>query len=189
MKPLMIATVLLWAGLSLAATQEKLGYPAPEISAAEWINSSGPVSLAQLRGQVVVVCLFSTTQERSLRAIFEMKRVQEHFAGKGVAFVALTDQDRGKGHVDRFVKRHKITFPVGTGSPTRDRHFVGHSSYAFVVDAAGKLVWKGDPARGLQAAIELGLNRSKAAKADAKQPHVKREPPTEERPTPPPPQG
>jgi hypothetical protein len=162
-------------GLGMAAKQEKLGYPAPEINAAEWINSSGPISLAQLRGQVVVVCLFSTTEERSLRAIFEMKRVQEHFAKKGVVFVALTDQDRVKGEVDRFVKRHKITFPVGTGSPTRDQHFVGYNSYAFVVDAAGNIVWKGDPARGLQAAIELGLNRSKAEKSDAKQPPPPRE--------------
>jgi peroxiredoxin len=161
MKAMVVIVLVVCVGVCVAARQLTIGHAAPEISAAEWINASGPVSLLQQRGTVVVVCFFSTVNERSVRAVFEMKRWQQHFAKKGVAFVALTDQDRAKGEVNRFVTRHKITFPVGTGSPARNQYFVAKGSYAFVVDRAGTLVWKGEPEQGLQAAIELALNRSR----------------------------
>ena len=160
MKTMLVMLLVICAGVCVAEQQLKIGYSVPEISAAAWINSSGPVSLMQQRGKVVVVCFFSTEEERSVRAIFEMKRMQEYFAKKGVVFVALTDQDRAKGEVNRFVARHKITFPVGTSSPTRDQYFVDKDSYAFVIDRAGILVWKGEPEKGLQAGIEIALNRT-----------------------------
>lgn len=161
MKAMVVMLLVVCAGVGLAAQQLTVGHAAPEISAAEWINCSGPLSLTQQRGKVMVVCFFSTVNERSLRAIFELKRMQQQFTKKGVTFVALTDQDRVKGEVNRFVTRHKITFPVGTGSPSRNQYFVAKGSYAFVVDRAGILVWKGEPEKGLQAGIELALNRSR----------------------------
>jgi len=170
MKAMVVILLVMGVGVCVAARQLTIGHAAPEISAAEWINASGPVSLLQQRGTVVVVCFFSTVNERSVRTIFEMKRMQQHFAKKGVVFVALTDQNRAKGEVNRFVARHKITFPVGTGSPARDQYFVAKESYAFVVDRAGTLVWKGEPEQGLQAAIELALNRAKGATTAAKDP-------------------
>ena len=161
MKMMMVMLLAVCAGVGVAAQQLTVGHAAPEISAAEWINCSGPLSLTQQRGKVMVVCFFSTTDERSVRAVFEMVRMHQQFAKRGVTFVALTDQDRAKGEVNRFVTRHKISFPVGTGSPSRNQYFVDKGSYAFVVDRAGVLVWKGEPEKGLQAGIELALNRAR----------------------------
>jgi len=165
MKAMVVMLLVVCAGVGVAAQQLTIGRAAPEISAAEWINCSGPLSLTQQRGKAMVVCFFSTTDERSLRAIFEMKRMQQQFTKKGVTFVALTDQDRVKGEVNRFVTRHKITFPVGTGSPSRNQYLVAKGSYAFVVDRAGVLVWKGAPEKGLLAGIELALNRARGEAA------------------------
>ncbi|MCX7005181.1 MAG: redoxin domain-containing protein [bacterium] len=128
MKAMVVMLLVVCAGVCVAAQQLTVGHAAPEFSAAEWINCSGPMSLMQQRGKVVVVCFFSTTDERSVRAVFELTRMHQQFAKKGVTFVALTDQDRARGEVNRFVTRHKIKFPVGTGSPSRSQYFVDKES-------------------------------------------------------------
>ena len=51
---LLVAAALLGAGAESEAVSLRIGQPAPEITGERWLNSE-PLSLAKLRGRVVLV--------------------------------------------------------------------------------------------------------------------------------------
>ncbi len=127
------------------------GGPAPEISAEEWINTDGKVSLADLRGKVVVVEFWATWCPPCRESIPHLKELHERWSGKDVVLIALTDGSADA--VKPFVRQMKIPYVVGAGSLSGYDYGVDSIPHVFVVDGAGKVVWQGSPTADLNAAV------------------------------------
>lgn len=120
-----LAGFLLQTGIAAAAARK-----APEWEISEWINSE-PLSVAKLRGKVIVIDFFqlwcpgcnkfSIPLMRHWESVFE-----KDVSGGRLAFVSIHTVFEGHGYqsprrLHRFLKEKGITHPVGI-----DRHIDGH---------------------------------------------------------------
>jgi thiol-disulfide isomerase/thioredoxin len=147
MKTVAIAAVLAVAMIAVAcsaATQAPsfVGKAAPEIKAAYWLNSDA-VTLAGLKGKVVVVEFWATWCPPCRKSVPHMIELSEKYAGQGVAIIGLSDEPKTK--VEPFAKELKMTYIVGGGSTTLKDYGVNAIPTAFVIDAEGKVAWQGHP--------------------------------------------
>ncbi len=127
---------------------------APEIQAAYWLNTE-PLTLAGLRGKVVVLEFWATWCPPCRATIPHLARMFQTYKDKGVVFVSLTDEPRET--VEPFVRKMKMPYPIGGGSPTFRAYGVRGIPHAFLIDPSGKVVWEGHPMAGLETAIEKQL--------------------------------
>jgi thiol-disulfide isomerase/thioredoxin len=122
----------------------KVGTAPPELSAADWINADGPLTLAGLRGQVVLVDFWSTSCGDCMRTIPHLNQLQERFGPRGFKVVAFAANTR-EG-IEWFMKeKQPIAYPVGTGSDLKTAYGVRNVPYAFLVGRDGTLLWHGAP--------------------------------------------
>jgi hypothetical protein len=83
-----------------------VGRPAPEIQATDWIHGDGRTSLADFRGEVVLLEFWKTRCGASCGEIRHLARLAADLGRKGLAVVALTGDDdrraltRFLAHVD-----------------------------------------------------------------------------------------
>jgi thiol-disulfide isomerase/thioredoxin len=136
-----------------------LGSEPPEVSAAEWLNTDTPQTLAGLRGKVVLVEFWATSCGPCVAGIPHMNELQAKYADKGLQVLSFTDDDQRT--VEAFQKKAKapIEYPIGTGTRLADKYGVSGIPHAFLVGRDGKLVWEGHPAdpaceRNLVAALQ-----------------------------------
>jgi len=140
-----------------AATPPTPATPAPEIAAAQWLNSAEPITLAGLRGQVVVVEFWATWCPPCRVSIPHLITLYQQYKDRGVTFVGLTDEDRNEAKVDEFVKSMKIPYVIGTGSDSGEAYGVSAIPTAFVIAKDGTISWRGHPMKGLDTAIAKAL--------------------------------
>ena len=86
----------------------------PEWDVAQWFNTQQPISLADLRGQVVLI-----------HAIPLARQVHEQFADQGVAMIGLhtvfEHHDAMQPHaLAAFIHEYGLRFPVGVDAPSAD---------------------------------------------------------------------
>lgn len=127
----------------LATKVSLLGQSAPEISIGVWLNS-GPLSLAGLRGRVVLLEFFATWC-RECEALFpRLKRLHEERAGDGLSVIALTRHylAYGRGEEERakeldliraFAEKHEMSYPVGVSEDEREQELYGATGLPAVV--------------------------------------------------------
>ena len=132
---------------------DALGKPAPAFpTGATWINSP-PVTLADLKGKVVIVECFASWSKFSLDELAKVIDVYEH--GKdGVVVIGVHAPGTPADEVRRWAKDHGVTFPicidVATGKgPWEGRLFNAYHVMAvpnaFVIDRAGRVRSEGTP--------------------------------------------
>ena len=132
----------------------RVGQAAPEIAAGKWLNSK-PLTLAGLRGKVVVVEFWATWCGPCRQSIPHLKEINAKYSPKGLTLVSLTSEHPDA--VEPFVKEMAMDYPIGIDSPTASTYGVQGIPYAVVVDKAGKIAWEGHPMSGLEQAIEAAL--------------------------------
>ena len=86
----------------------------PEWQVAQWFNTQQPISLADLRGQVVLI-----------HAIPQARQVHEQFADQGVAMIGLhtvlKHHDAIQAHaLAAFIHEYGLRFAVGVDAPSAD---------------------------------------------------------------------
>ena len=92
--------------------------PAPPWQVAHWFNSS-PLTLADLRGRVVLVHAFQMLCPGcALQALPQMQRVQQAFPADGLALIGLHTMFehhavQGPAALEAFLHEYRYTFPVG----------------------------------------------------------------------------
>ena len=90
--------------------------PAPELSGrGGWLGVPGPLTMAALRGRVVIVAFWDGAEVASLRVLEELRRL-DHVHGEELVVVAVhwprSPGAAGSGALARTVARCRITAPV-----------------------------------------------------------------------------
>jgi thiol-disulfide isomerase/thioredoxin len=109
--------------------------PAPEIEIAEWINSE-PLTLADLRGQVVLLEFWATWCKPCEEMFPKLRELHQAHAARGLKILALTRHylayggdanSRGEelNLIRKFVKEHHVEFPVGVAEDERVQTLYG----------------------------------------------------------------
>lgn len=144
------------------------GKPAPELAGiVEWKNSE-PMTLAQLRGKIVVLDFWGYWCGPCLGAMPKLMEVHDEFEGRNVVIIAVHDNqvasvaklDELLGTIrERFWEGRALPFAVAIdGGPGRG---ATHTAYdisgwptTLVIDKEGQLVGQFNPWGGLQAKLK-----------------------------------
>jgi len=147
---------LLLAG-TVGAARPSVGSEAPEVRAEVWLNVRGPTTLAELRGNVVVVEFWATWCPPCRKSIPYINSLAEKWGDKGLTVLSLTREDRVT--VERFFRRHdlKVNYTIGCESDSLTAYGARGIPQAFVIDPKGLVVWVGHPLSGLGEAVEKAL--------------------------------
>jgi len=136
-----------------------VGNIAPEITAKEWLNTRNPISLAKLRGKIVVVEFWATWCPPCRSSIPHLNRISSEYRGKGVVVIGLTNEDRIKADIDNVMYKMRMRYIVGTGSNSSTLYGVNRIPWAFLISPYGKILWKGHPMVGLEKAIKEAIKK------------------------------
>lgn len=122
----------------------EIGQAAPEISAKEWVNFKGPVTLGNLHGKVVLLEFWATWCGPCIECIPHLNKLQSKYSGKKFQLLSLVEE----GHLtmDQFLKEKTINYPIGLESGSLPDYGVAGIPETFVIDPAGKVLWHGNSA-------------------------------------------
>ncbi len=160
------AAVALLLGISADpshAQSLKVGSPAPEISANEWLNGSPVQSFES--GKHYVVEFWATWCPPCIRSIPHLNELQKKYGDQGVTVIGVAASERG-GNADRlrdFAKQRGMEYPIAydrVGRSSRSWMMAaGRTSIptSFLVNGDGKIAWIGHPMQGLEKALESSL--------------------------------
>lgn len=104
------------------------------------VGASGTVSLASLRGKVVVLNFWQSYCPPCTREAPVVSSVAKQWEGKGVVFVGVDEQDLS-GPATKFMKRFDITYPIISDDGPLIGHY-GVTGYpeTFFIDKAGRVI-------------------------------------------------
>jgi thiol-disulfide isomerase/thioredoxin len=138
----------------------KIGEPAPEISAKEWINLKQPLTLARLRGKVVLVDFWATWCGPCIESIPHLNELHREYAGRNFQLLSLVEE--GHKTMDRFLTKKHVEYPIGLESNSLEDYGITGIPHAFLIDQAGKIVWQGHSASAeMDKAISAALGEAK----------------------------
>lgn len=128
-----------------------IGNPAPEIAVKEWLNSS-PVTLADLRGKVVLLEFWATWCKPCEQMFPTTKEFHRDRAAQGLEVLALTRFFMAYGGsaeaqaqeitlIREFAEKHSIEFPVGVSADESTQDAYGATALPMfgLIDRAGFL--------------------------------------------------
>ncbi len=104
------------------------GQNAPPWTTREWFNTSQPVQLTDLRGQVVVLHTFQMLCPGCVHhGLPQAQRVHATFAAMGVTVIGLHTVFEHHAamtpvSLQAFLHEYRILFPVGVDAPSTDAH-------------------------------------------------------------------
>ncbi len=140
------------------ATQ--LGDPAPDLAISEWIKG-GPVAIEKkANGKIYVVAFWATWCPYCGVAAPVLTRLQEKYRDKGVVMVGITDEEVETVKAYMMKNGGEMGYAVGIddSGKTSDRYLkafeVKGIPHAFIVDAAGNIVWQGNPLDEIDKVLE-----------------------------------
>lgn len=128
---------------------EVIGHPAPELEARTWIGGKA-VSLAALRGDVVLLYFFTTWCPNCEKEADFIRELAGRWSASGVRMIGVTDNSRGQTDeaVAAYAEKHKFDFPimVDDASRTSTAYRGGSVPTMVVIDRAGIIRWHDHPA-------------------------------------------
>lgn len=131
----------------VAMAQAQTQSNAPEFTGlGQWFNS-GPLTMQQLRGKVVMVDFWTYGCINCVRTLPHVTRLYEKYKDKGLVIVGIHTPEfafeRSASNVQAALKRHNITYPVA-----QDNDFATWKAYRnqywpaqYIVDRSGKVVY------------------------------------------------
>jgi thiol-disulfide isomerase/thioredoxin len=128
-----------------------IGEPAPELAVKEWIDSS-PVTLADLKGKVVILEFWATWCKPCEQMFPKVKEFHRKYADQGLEVLALTRYFMAYGGtseaqaqemtlIREFAGKHAIEFPVGVSEDESTQNAYGATALPMfaLIDRAGRV--------------------------------------------------
>lgn len=161
----LLALVLFCAAMTTAyAAQGDKGTPAPEFGGTKFFNApaGAKISLADLRGKVVLIDFWATWCGPCVRSIPHLIKMHEQYAAKGLVIVGHTDGS--SKNIEEFIKEKGIPYVISQGSDIGKGYGVSGIPHVVLVDVEGNVAWRGHPAQLKEQDIENLLTAVKPAK-------------------------
>jgi thiol-disulfide isomerase/thioredoxin len=159
--------LLVLAAASLIAIQMRrpraanpfIGMSLPPLSAEGWLNTTGPLTVENLRGNLVLVDFWSTDCPSCVREMPELAALHQRFLDDGLKVVGLTfESGSDVERVKRFVAAEKIDWPIGYGAGFAfEAMGVEYRPTYVLYDRAGRGVWGGHSLDGAAEAVVAEL--------------------------------
>lgn len=154
-----IALALGAAGLNTAAMADERNTPDARIDVAEvtgpapnfkgisnWLNS-GPLTMSDLRGKVVMVNFWTYGCYNCVNTLPHVTRLHAKYRDKGLVIVGVHTPEfpfeKSTGNVQAALKRHGIEYPVAqdNDSATWEAYRNHYWPAQYIVDQSGKIVY------------------------------------------------
>jgi cytochrome c biogenesis protein CcmG/thiol:disulfide interchange protein DsbE len=134
------AALGLVAVLGLAALQRRTPALAPDFAVPDL--SGQAVRLSGLRGQVVLMNLWTTWCPPCREEMPSMEKLYQHLKHRGFVLLAVSQDENGKAAVEPFVRELGLTFPVLVDPEHQvgDRYQVWGYPESFLIDREGRIV-------------------------------------------------
>ncbi|HET7712906.1 MAG TPA: redoxin domain-containing protein [Thermoanaerobaculia bacterium] len=116
-----------------------LSKPAPALQMTEWFGST-PLTLASLKGKVVMLDFWATWCKPCIAMYPEMREWASQFGPEGLVILGITNHSRQtSAQVSRFFTREKLPWPVAVDpkSKTHVEYGVGAIPHTFLIDRHG----------------------------------------------------
>lgn len=162
---LTVAIFLFCFGIVVPGCSQGVNSPAPEVTAAKWINTDS-FKLADNKDKIVIVEFWATWCPPCRKSIPHLKTLNETYKDQGVIIVSLTDEPAET--INEFNKKAGMDWVIGAGSSSGRDYGVSGIPAAFIV-VDGKIVWNGHPMGGLDEELKKQVE-ARAAKAPAPAP-------------------
>jgi len=139
-----------------------VGQSAPELDVATWVNGE-PVTLASLRGKVVVVAFCDSADESSSKLVPALNSLVQKYSRSGVEVVAVHGSDGNVAALKQRVSEDSIEFRVAIDKPaspktqkgaTFKKYRVRTPPSLFVIDADGKIRYQDVALRALEETVK-----------------------------------
>lgn len=163
-----IVLPVLCAGV-LVAAQPTIGSPAPEFGGKQFHNlpatMSAPVTLASLRGRVVLIDFWATWCGPCVASIPHLIELHDKYADQGLVIVGHTDGS--STDLEGFIKKKNIPYLISVGGDIGDAYGVNGIPHVFVIDPDGKVAWQGHPAELQESVITNALKNVRLSASPA----------------------
>lgn len=139
-----------------------VGFSAPAIKAAGWLNGPPP-SEAEMRGKVIVVDAWAHWCRPCFNEAPKLVNTYRKFKDRGVVFVGLTsDPESEKAQCQSFLDAAGITWPNGYGADTTlTALYADRIPLVWVIGRDGNVAWNFISTESLDTAIETALAAGK----------------------------
>ncbi len=150
------------------------GSPAPELAVSEWFNTKEPLTLAGLRGQVLLLHAFQMLCPGcTAHGTPQAERAHQMFGRKGLQVIGLHTvfehhEAMTPVSLAAYIHEYRLTFPIGVDQPgtdtpmplTMERYAMRGTPSAVLIGRDGKIRHHGfgqedDMALGAQIAMAL----------------------------------
>ena len=105
-----------WAGASDPAMALSLLRPKPVQMAKEFrvaTPDNRQVTLSEFKGRVVFLNFWATWCKPCEEEMPSMERLHQRFKDQGLVVLAISEDSEGANLVNPYLKKHRLTFPVG----------------------------------------------------------------------------
>lgn len=129
-------------GKAKPPAQGKAPRALPPLSVAAWVNSA-PIDVAKLKGNVVLLHFWGIVNGPSRRLMPRFEALHEKHKGRGLVVIGITEDKRAD--VEKFAKRHKITYPlaIDKDGASHDACRVEFLPTVWLIGRDGKVAWRG----------------------------------------------
>lgn len=145
----LFGAALLAAGVAFsgAPAGEAAGRAAPEFSGInQWLNS-GPLTMAGLRGKVVLVDFWTYGCINCVRTLPHVTALYNKYAGRGLVVVGVHTPEfpfeKVTANVETAIARHAIRYPVAQDNAFSTWNAYGNQFWPaqYIIDRSGRIVY------------------------------------------------
>ncbi|MCK5305628.1 MAG: TlpA family protein disulfide reductase [Candidatus Omnitrophica bacterium] len=160
----LLILMLVPAKAAWGAGKKLVGKKAPEISISKIFNAKQKHSLKSLRGQVVLLEFWATWCPPCIKAMPHLEKLHNKYKNKGLVIISISAEKESA--IKKFVKSKKLTFPVAidSGRKTNSSYGIKSIPTAYLIDAAGKVIWQGHTMNLKNETIKKALKEVKIKK-------------------------
>jgi len=160
------AAVFLLAAAQAAGDATLAGRPAPEIQATDWIHGDGRTTLADFKGDVVLLEFWKTHCPTCRGEVRHLAKLAADFAKKGLAVVALTSDD-DRRTLERFLTHADPSADYRIAAGGASGYAVTRLPCAVLIGTDGKVLVDGTAGRSISdKEVEAALKSVHAPSAE-----------------------